>query len=349
MRSREDRRTIIVARSHLAESQGHLLWAPWLSDQAMRRNYLLAFDGRRGTGVREHFFHFLWGYLLPAAHDIIELQSDCLSHPLENEFIFVSCGPVMDTKTAEMAGFLGVEYSIVRDEREARKPGTTNLVVRRWDSYICDYAGYSRLRLGAATLRLLRQAVKYRSIPPILWSKPRVVREIQHVRHTILAKVPPRDEATPFGDDPPCYYILKRSEEPAFYAPEGGRAERRTYGTSRRSLLGIEEAAVALSRQSHRVAVFEPGRHTLAEQIRTFRNCKGIIAIRGAELANIVWMNPTSKVIVINAGKFHLSAPPAWGLAKLLGIRYIEIDWGEDPYPRLGNELVQRISNHLAS
>src|SRR5438093_24212 len=237
MRSREDRRTIIVARSHLAESQGHLLWAPWLSDQAMRRNYLLAFDGRRGTGVREHFFHFLWGYLLPAAHDIIELQSDCLSHPLENEFIFVSCGPVMDTKTAELAG----------------------------------------------------------------------------------------------------------------YAPEGGRAERRTYGTSRRSLLGIEEAAVALSRQSHRVAVFEPGRHTLAEQIRTFRNCKGIIAIRGAELANIVWMNPTSKVIVINAGKFHLSAPPAWGLAKLLGIRYIEIDWGEDPYPRLGNELVQRISNHLAS
>jgi hypothetical protein len=198
-------------------------------------------------------------------------------------------------------------------------------------------------------LRLLRQAVSYRSIPPILWSKGRVVREIQLVRDTVLARVGPREAGTPSGGDVASYYILKRSQEPAFYALEGGGAQRPTYGTSRRSLVGIEEAAVALSRQSQRVAVFEPGRHTLAAQIRTFRGCKGIVAIRGAELANIVWMDPGSKVIVINAGRFHLSAPPAQALAKLLGLEYVEIDCGDDPYPPLRDDLISRISSHIAN
>ena len=143
----------------------------------MRRKYFLAFDARRGRGQREHFFHFMWGYLLPAAHEILDVQSYPLSYPCRNEFIFSSSGPVMDTKTAEMARLLGVEYSIVQDEREAREPGTTIIVVRRWDSFLCDYATYSRLHLAAAARRLLRQAVTLRSIPPILWSQVRLVRE----------------------------------------------------------------------------------------------------------------------------------------------------------------------------
>jgi len=315
--------------------------------RAMRRKYVLAFDARRGTGVREHFFHFMWGYLLPAAHAIIHLQSHTVPQQPQDEFIFGSCGPVMDTKIAEMARLLGVEYSIVQDEREARTPGTTTIVVRRWDSFICDYATYSKLHLAAATLRLLRQAAEYRSIPPILWSARRITDDFRHLRHTVLASVPPREEGGSCGDDVPCYYILRRSEEPSFYSRDDGRATRPTYGTNRRSLVGIEEAAVALTRPSREVGVFEPGVHPLAQQIRTFRNCKGIIAIRGAELANIVWMDPTSKVIVINAGKFHLAASPAWGLAKLLGIKYIEIDWGENPYPHLSDDLIERIDGLL--
>ena len=305
----------------------------------MRRKYLLAFNAGRGTGVEEHFFHFLWGYLLPSVHAVIDIERET---PVEKEFVFVSCGPVMDAKTAEMAQLLGIGYSIVQDEREARDTGASSIVVRRWDSFICDYATYSRLHPAAAILRLLRQSFDYRSIPPILWSKRTVVEQIENVRRTVLSKLAP----IPPGDDAP-YYILKRSEEPAFYAPDRGRATRPRYGISRRSLVGIDEAAVALSRPSRRVAVFEPGRHTLAEQIRTFRRCRGIIAIRGAELANIVWLHPTSRVIVINAGKFHLAAPPPWGLARLLGIPYLEIEGGEDPYPQLTDDLLARISEHM--
>jgi capsular polysaccharide biosynthesis protein len=104
---------------------------------------------------------------------------------------------------------------------------------------------------------------------------------------------------------------------------------------------------VALTQESHRVDVFEPGAHTLEEQIRAFASCRGIIAIRGAELANIVWLSPTSKVIVINAGQFRLSQPPARGLARLLGISYAEIELGEECYPALDDALIERIRAHI--
>src|SRR5689334_5172466 len=62
----------------------------------MFRRHFLAFDGRKGRGTREHFFHFMLGYLLPAAHAILERRRG-----REDEFVFVSCGPTMDAKTAE--------------------------------------------------------------------------------------------------------------------------------------------------------------------------------------------------------------------------------------------------------
>jgi hypothetical protein len=315
--------------------------------RALPQRYFMAFDQRRGMGVQEHFFHFMWGYLLPAAHAIIDMQAGASADRVRSEFVFTSCGPVMDAKTAEMARLLGIECSIVQDEREGRRPGTITVPVQRWDSFLCDYSRSSGLPRRAVALGALRQAAHQRSIPPVIWSRRRIVQEIRRLRRVVLATVPGRDEAGACGEDARCYYILKRSEQPPYYAPGRGGARTPTYGTSRRSLLGIEGAAVALSRESHRVEVFEPGRHTLAEQIRAFRSCRGIIAIRGAELANIVWLGATSKVIVINAGKFQLPAPPARGLAKLLGIDYAEIELGEDCYPALTDELIERIRAHI--
>lgn len=51
-----------------------------------RRRYLFAFDARRGPGVREHFFHYMWGYLLPAVHAILEIRSRARGEADENEY-----------------------------------------------------------------------------------------------------------------------------------------------------------------------------------------------------------------------------------------------------------------------
>jgi hypothetical protein len=312
----------------------------------MARTYLFAFDHGRGAGVREHFFHFMWGYLLPALSAIIDIRSRAHSGQGHDEFIFTSCGPVMDGKTAEMARLLGVEFSIVQGEREARRSGAVRTVLPRWDSFLCDHAQYARLSGGIAMLRVVRQMARQRSWPPILWSRGRLIRKIRRVREVVLEQVLAREAAEGSDRAPRCYYILERSAQPTYYAAEGGGATEPTYGTSRRSLVGIDRAAIALSRDSCRVGVFEPGAHTLEEQIRTFSRCQGIIALRGAELANVVWLEPGSRVIVVNAGTFQLPAPPAWTLARLLGISYVEIDWGNDPYPTLTDAQIDRKRAH---
>jgi len=310
------------------------------------RRYLLAFDARRGTGVREHFFHYMWGYLLPAVHAILEIRSRGRGETDENEYVFVSCGPVMDVKTEEMARLLGVQHSIVQDERHASGPETTVVTVARWDLFLRQYASYIALPWRRAVVGLLREAVGRHSALPFARSRRSISRAIVQVREAVLRLLPaPRRSSS--DHDSSSYYLLKRSAEPAYYAPGDGQAENPTYGTGRRSLVGLDSAARALSRPSCRVAVFEPGIHTLAEQIRTFRESRGIIGIRGAELANIVWLDAPSRVIVVNAGTFQLPAPPARGLAHLLGLRYAEIDWGDDPYPELASDLVARIQNLL--
>jgi hypothetical protein len=76
--------------------------------------------------VHEHFFHFMWGYLLPAASALIDLRSGPPSDQCSDEFVFTSCGPVMDAKTAEMARLLGVA-AIVEDEEICRSGASATL------------------------------------------------------------------------------------------------------------------------------------------------------------------------------------------------------------------------------
>src|SRR5262249_14024358 len=128
--------------------------------RAMSHRYFMAFDERRGTRVQEHFFHFMWGYLLPAASAIIDMQAGASTDRVRGEFVFSSCGPVMDAKTAAMARLLGIESSIVRDERESHRPGTVSVPVPRWDAFLCEYSAYSGLPRRAAALKVVRQVAR---------------------------------------------------------------------------------------------------------------------------------------------------------------------------------------------
>jgi capsular polysaccharide biosynthesis protein len=137
-----------------------------------------------------------------------------------------------------------------------------------------------------------------------------------------------------------CHLILARSAEPNYYA-EGGGAERPKYGTSRRALTGIEEAAQELRQRGIPTQVFEPGIHSLTEQIHTFRHCRGVIGIKGAEFANLIWLKPASRVILIKPS--IMGTPPVqMCLADVLGLHYVEVESSQGRYPVLDPAMIEQ-------
>lgn len=137
------------------------------------------------------------------------------------------------------------------------------------------------------------------------------------------------------------YLILARSPEPEFYNKENGQSEITTYGTSRRALTNIEKTAEDLNKRNISVGIFEPGKHNLIDQIKVFQSCKGIIAIKGAEFANILWMQPSSHVILIKPDSMKtLNAQKE--LAVLLGLRYSEIVDYQGNYPVLNANILEK-------
>ena len=79
--------------------------------------------------------------------------------------------------------------------------------------------------------------------------------------------------------------------------------------------------------------------------MEAFRHCKGVVGVRGAEFANVLWMEPKSKVIVIDP--LTMDTPPIHKpLVKLLGLKYYELQTKEGPRPTLSAD---RIAEHLMS
>lgn len=167
--------------------------------------------------------------------------------------------------------------------------------------------------------------------------KSDLLASILKVKTNTIHKVDNSFPVTNINLDADSYLILKRSPQPEYY-DKGGKAEIPTYGTGRRALIGIEDAARKLRNKNIPVKIFEPGRHTLAEQIKVFQYCKGIVAIKGAETANLIWMKPKSKVILIRPSKMGNPSLQK-SLAKLLGLSYFEIIT-EGMYPTLNADLI---------
>jgi hypothetical protein len=248
----------------------------------------LEFDARRPFGNAQHYFHFMWGYLLPALDRIL---SD-LPGPPSPGFEVQSCGPVMDPRLRELAGWLDVPIRFAGAEEAEGRPVRVELVPR-WDLWLRSRTSF-RLRLALAMSRAGRRH-------PVLAGIERV-REfvLSHARGSGIHDAGNGDSTSVARG--PCetgdWLLLKRSEEPAFYR-EGGPAEKPTYGVTRRSIANLESLTAELARRGLPVRIYEPGRDDLAQQVRRYQAAAGVIGIRGAELANIVWMKPGSRVVML--------------------------------------------------
>ena len=285
-----------------------------MAEQPLR----LLFDSELRYGSKEHYFHFLWGYLLPAVREIYRSRTDTPKY----HYLFESCGPVMDRVTEEVIALfaLNARISSLHCTLEQNAAAT---VLPRWDIYLLrdfvlglEVAPYSRMSKRTFRQRLLRDLMR-----------PEFVKgfraDLSCIRSLFLAHVRCGETDLKQADKGRKYYVLARSSMPDFYA-QHGQAKIKGYGTSRRSLQGISAFIERFNNPALNLARYEPGKQTLVHQIRTFSSASGVIGIKGAEFANLLWAPKDCRVIMIRPSKM-LTAPVQGKLASLLGLEFSEL------------------------
>ncbi|MEL7425333.1 MAG: glycosyltransferase family 61 protein, partial [Bacteroidota bacterium] len=149
-----------------------------------------------------------------------------------------------------------------------------------------------------------------------LWSGYLLRRSVLQMRRLLIDKVGVENV-----DETAEYLLIKRSEMPSFYAADGG-AKKKGYGVFRRSFQDLDAGQNTLSQDGIAAKIFEPGKHTLSKQVKKFNAAKGVVAVRGADLVNIIWLRPGTRVFMINTKNnppFHF-----YNLAAILGLKLVE-------------------------
>lgn len=306
--------------------------------------YYLKFDNSIGYGSPEHFFHFMWGYLLPALNEILNIESHNYLKRVSKVFFVRSCGPVMNELLDEMFSLYNCNFEIFEQNDLDAANNFATIMVPRWDIWLRTLAEikdfqsrskYRKINLTNISIETILRLLKNRKNRIFKW---RFLASIQNVKRNTNYNIHNSLSASKINRARESYLIIKRSQQPTYYKTNG-KAEVPTYGTARRALVGIEDALRDLRNNGISAEIFEPGKHSLAEQVMKFGNCRGIIGIRGAEFANLIWMKRRSKVIMIRP--LNMTTPLVQEqLAVLMGLKYTEITTSEGSYPRLSADLI---------
>jgi hypothetical protein len=274
---------------------------------------------RSKPGSIEHFWHFLFGVAFPLL-DFHRRNPDRLRGArLELE----SCGPVMDRVLPPL--FRGLGLDLAAAPAPTAEPAGDEPDRARWIASLAD---------GCIRLPRWDQRLETAGISDAAFAE-----SIRATAAFVAAEASGLGccrETTPSDG----YLLLRRSPEPDYYGPGGG-ADAKGYGTGRRELSGLEPCLEALAARGIPAAVYEPGAHELACQIRHFARARGVIGLRGAELANLAWMRPEAVVLMLCWTSPR--TPPQRLLAAALGIgRYRELELREGRSGTLDADLIVR-------
>ncbi len=291
----------------------------------MTHRYLFEFEKNDSLTSKEHFYHFLWGYILPGINSILEIESNNDQRNDRKQYIFRCCGPIMNKIIEEIALLLDRDIDILPQGADLRC-GTITVTVPRWDVMISKFT-QDTLNDYFVDIRRFDQGT-FEAIKNV---REHMINKINKAR---LSDFPVKLEGR--------YIVLKRSDQPKYY-DVGGGAEKSGYGTGRRALRDIQTAVRTLKNSGIRIGIFEAGRYNLASQIKTFGAVRGVIGITGAEFANILWMKPGTKVVQIIAKKDRRSKFLTRGLSVLCGLEYYQIESTKFPYPPLDAERLKTI------
>jgi hypothetical protein len=226
----------------------------------------------------------------------------------------------MDKITKEVFELFGLNFEIIHKTDFSELDSKAVTQIPRWDIYLYDYIHNH--------YEILDQEL---------------IDAINDVRNRVLKLVNKKQTHLNTEQLKHSYLILKRSKPPKFFTENGG-AEIKGYGTQRRELLGIngifDELKDNKERPEENITLFEPEKYSLAEQIRAFSSCKGVLGIRGAEFANLIWMKSGSKVVHITPAEMGTTSfQRTLALIRKLDFKEV-ITQKNGFYPKLTKQIV---------
>jgi len=297
----------------------------------MKRKIKLLFDNHISYGSKEHFFHFLWGYLLPSISIIFEKKR-------QNEhddvvYCFETCGPIMDKVITEVINLLSINAIVLPQEQLTLIHDSE--LVHRWDLYLLrDYllgidnepCSHIEDFKNCTYLKCFLQASKF---------EEQFKTQILQVKSIFLKYIytDKKNKESILENRPTL--VINRSGMPAYYCKDG-LAETKGYGKSRRELRDVNNFVKNCERKGLFIKAYEPGRHSLVHQIITFQNASGIIGIKGAEFANLIWLKQGAMVTLIRPANMRTPSVQR-KLAEILNLDFTEIISEGDNYPSILN------------
>ncbi len=255
------------------------------------RELHLSYDASLPFGAKDHFFHFLHGYLIPGLSLALDGEYGSLS--------FEDCGPLMNPKIAEACQLAGLKLAVTTSGHE--RPLSGACLVPRWDNLLFRPDGSHQTPAEIHSFREKTERVR------------RLL--LERAEETCLQK------GTLKHWQNTEVLVLKRSPEHPYYAAKGN-ARFPKYGSGRRSLVNSAQIAEYLLAAGYNATEVDMGTLPLWEQIMAFRNASAAVGARGAEFAHLFWMKPDSTAVMF-ATPLKQENHASRSLSEIFGIRFV--------------------------
>ena len=282
-------------------------------------------------GIRprhRNYWHYLIGYLAPVCR-ALEEQRGLVG--LETKFIvnLQSCSnAIMDGIAKEILESGQIELNFLAVESAGANSSLISMLKRfdSWSSRRFPWRG-APLRAMNIPLRTWLSRWKWRRYPP--------VSPINSTSTVVVIPIPSKDSLewwfnSALPSDPDYRRDIRalktavsrrRSESCSSDYEKKVLIIRRPRTARQTRVLGgdelLKEQLVGLGIPA---VIYEPGQHSFRCQVRVFQEAKGIIGLRGAEFANLLWCERPIPIILIQQKAIHKSDPPQSKLGELLDL-----------------------------
>ena len=289
------------------------------------------YDRQTPIGIRppnSNYWHYLIGYLAPVCR-ALEEQRGLVG--LETKFIVnlqSSSNAIMDGIAREILESGQIELNFLAVESAGANSSLISMLKRfdTWSSRRFPWRG-AHIRAMNMPLRTWLIRWKWKRYPP--------VSPINSTSTVVVIPIPSKDSlGWWFNSALPTDPDYRRDIRALKTAVSHRRSEscssdyekkvliiRRPRTARQTRVLGgdelLKEQLVGLGIPA---VIYEPGQHSFRCQVRVFQDAKGIIGLRGAEFANLLWCERPIPIILIQQKAIHKSDPPQSKLGELLDL-----------------------------